>query len=298
MNDPQRSIDPSAAIHPSARIDPSARIGAGAIIEADAIVGPHCVVGAGTRLRTRSVLVEHVTLGENNDIHPYAVIGGDPQDKSFDESKRGEAIIGDRNIIREHATVNRGNWNGGPTRMGSGCYLMVAAHMGHNSSIGDNVVMANGAALAGHSRVGSAVVMSGFTMVHQFVNVGDGVMFRGGSAVGMHVPPFVVVAGENYVAGLNRVGLARNPAITREDREQIKRVFRAIFREREATPIMDVIARLRESEWGPAATKFIAFCADALAEEPPRRRGLIGGRRMRIRTQTVMTPALADTTTG
>lgn len=298
MSDRSPLIDPSATIHPGARIDPTARIGAGANIEQDAIVGPHCTLGPGTRLRTRAILVEHVTMGEKNDVHPYAVLGGDPQDKSFDETRRGEVIIGDRNVIREYVTLNRSNWNGGPTRVGSGCYLMASCHLAHNAQIGDNVIMANGASLAGHARVGSGVVMSGFTMIHQFVDVGDGVMFRAGAGVGMHVPPFVVVAGENFIAGLNKVGLARNPSITRQDREEIKRLYRVMFREREATPINDVIARLRDEQWGPAATKFIEFCADAIAQEPPRRRGLVGGRRMRVRTQSALMPALADTTTG
>lgn len=264
----------------------------------DVIVGPHCVVGVNSRLRARSILLEHVTMGAENDVHPYAVIGDDPQDRSFDESKRGEVIIGDKNVFREHVTINRSNWNGGPTRVGSGCYLMTAAHLAHNAQIGDNVTMANGACLAGHSRVGSGVVMSAFTMVHQFVMVGDGVMFRGGAGVGMHIPPFVVVAGENFIAGLNKVGLARNPAISREDRDEVKQVFRAIVREREATPITDVITRLREETWGPAATKFIDFCADALAQEPPRRRGLASGRRIRGRSRAGLVPTLADTTTG
>lgn len=298
MNDRSPFIDPTANIHAAARIDPTARIGAGAIVEADVIVGPHCTVGPGSRLRTRSVLVEHVTMGEKNDVHPYAVLGGDPQDKSFDESKRGEVIIGDRNVIREHVTLNRSNWNGGPTRVGSGCYLMCFSHLAHNAQIGDNVTMANGACLAGHSRVGSGVVMSAYTMVHQFVDVGEGVMFRGGSAVGMHVPPFVVVAGENFIAGLNKIGLARNPAISREDREEVKRLYRAMFRERGATPIQDVIARLSGEAWGPAATKFLGFCADAISQQPPRGRGLVGGRRMRVRTQSALMPVLADTSTG
>ncbi|MBL8745570.1 MAG: acyl-ACP--UDP-N-acetylglucosamine O-acyltransferase [Phycisphaerae bacterium] len=298
MNARTAPIDPTATVHPTAQIDPSARIHADAVIEADAFVGPNCTVGRGTRLRARAMLIEHVTLGERNDVHPYAVLGGDPQDKSFDETKRGEVIIGDRNIIREHVTINRSNWNGGPTRVGSGCYLMCSTHLAHNAQIGDNVIMANGACLAGHARVGHGVVMSAFTMVHQFVIVGDGVMFRGGSGVGMHVPPFVVVAGENFIAGLNKVGLARNPAINRQDRDEVKRVYRALFREREATPIQDVIAQLRDETWGAAATKFIDFCADAIAKEPPHRRGLVGGRRMRVRTQSALMPALADTATG
>lgn len=295
MTDRSPLVDPSAEIHPTAFIDPTSRLAAGVRVEAHAFVGAHCSVGAGTRLRPRSMLVEHVTMGEGNDVHPYAVLGGDPQDKSFDESRRGEVIIGDRNVIREHVTLNRSNWNGGATRVGSNCFLMCSAHLAHNASIGDHVVMANGACLAGHARVGNGVVMSAFTMVHQFTMVGDGVMFRGGAGVGMHVPPFVVVAGENFVAGLNKVGLARNPAVSREDREQIKRLYRAIYRDREARPLQELLVSLEAQQWGPAGQKFLQFCIDAIAQEPPRRRGLVGGRRMRVRSQGVLVPALAET---
>lgn len=276
-------IDGTAEVHPSARIDPTARIGPNARVEADVIVGPHCVVGAGTRLRARCILVERVSLGELNDVHPYAVLGGDPQDRGFDEARRGEVVIGDRNVIREHVTIHRGNWNGPATRVGSGCYLMTLSHLGHNAAIGDNVTMANGAALAGHARVGSNVVMSAYTLIHQFTMVGDGVMFRGGSGVGMHVPPFVIVVDENTAAGLNSVGLRRNPAISKQDRDELKEVYRALLRARGARPVDEVVAALRRRPWGTPASAFIDFCELAVAQEPPRNRGLIVGRRMRIR---------------
>lgn len=294
MNSSRDLIDPSAKIHPSARIHETSRVGGGARIDEEVIVGPHCVVGEGTRLRARVILVEHVTLGEQNDVHPYAVLGGDPQDRSFDESKRGEVVIGDRNIIREHVSINRGNWNGPATRVGSGCYLMAMTHLGHNASIGDQVTMANGAALAGHARVGSGVVMSGYAMVHQFVSVGDGVMFRGGAGVSMHVPPYVVVLGENAIAGLNRVGLKRNPAISPQDRDEVKMVYRALYRDRRGGPILDVIERLSAMPLGPAAAKFVQFCAEALRQQPPRSRGIVGERRTRV----VIGPALSEAGMG
>lgn len=290
-NEGHSLIDRTADIHPTARIDPTARIGPNARIEADVIVGPHCVVGAGTRLRTRCILVEHVSLGEHNDVHPYAVIGGDPQDRTFDEARRGEAIIGDRNIIREHVTIHRGNWNGPPTRIGSRCYLMTLSHLGHNAAIGDNVTMANGAALAGHARVGSNVVMSAYTLIHQFTMVGDGVMFRGGAAVGMHVPPYVMVAGENTAAGLNVVGLRRNPSVSQKDRDELKEVYRHLLRTRGARPVEEIVAFLRRRPWGPHATAFIDFCETAVSQEPPRNRGLIAARRMQIRERSASSVA-------
>lgn len=266
-------------VDPSARVHASAVLGEGVVIEQDVIVGPDCVIGAGTRLRPRAIVVQNTVLGAHNDVHPYAVLGGDPQDKSYDPARPGETIIGDRNIIREHVTVSRGNWNGPATRIGSGCYLMSQAHIGHNCQVGDNCILANTASLAGHARLGNGCVLSGFTGVHQFTTVGDGVMFRGGAMVSMHVPPFVVVMSGNCIGGLNKVGIARNPSLTPQDRIEIKEVFRAVYRTRDAAPIAQTLAELRSKQWGPGATRFVDFIADALAQEPPRRRGLCGGRR-------------------
>lgn len=276
-------IHPTAVIHASARIDPSVTIGPDAVIEPDVIIGPGCTIGAGTRLRTRCIVVQHTTVGAGNDVHPYAVLGGDPQDKSYDPGRPGELIIGDRNIIREHVTLSRANWNGPATRIGSGCYIMALAHVGHNAQVGDNVIMANTASLAGHSRLGNGCVMSGGTAVHQFTHIGDGVMFRGGAMVSMHVPPFTVVMSNNCIGGLNKVGITRNPSLSPQDRIEIKQVFRALYRRRDARPMAEIIDELATRSWGPGAARFLAFITESLAFDPPRRRGICGGRRARLR---------------
>lgn len=272
-------VHPTAIIDPSARIDPTARIGANARIDADVIVGPECVVGDGTVLLPRVILVRRTTLGERNTVHPYAVLGGDPQDRSYDPARPGELFIGDRNVFREAVTINRGNWNGPATRVGSGCYLMSQAHLGHNVQIGDNVTMANSASLAGHSRLGSNSVLSGFAGVHQFTDVGEGVMFRAHAAVSMHVPPFVIVAAGNHVGPLNKVGLQRNPAFTDQDRREVKEVYRAVYRRKPTTTLEQVVADLTARTWGPAATTFVTFVKNAITADPPRKRGLCGGSR-------------------
>jgi len=273
-------VDPTASVHPSARVDERARIGPGAVVEAEAVVGPHCIVGAGTRLRTRSILVERVTLGERNDVHPYAVLGGDPQDRSFKPEHPGEVIVGDRNVIREGVTVNRANWNGGPTRIGDDCYLMCQSHLGHNARIGNRVMLANCACLAGHSVVGDGCVLSSFVGIHQFCEVGEGVMIQGRGATSMHVPPFVMLSSiENNIAGLNSIGLRRNPSITAQDRSDIKRVYTAFFRTRGARPYASVIEELlQDGPLAPAATRFIEFVQRVTALEKPRNRGLCGVR--------------------
>jgi len=282
-------VHPTAAIHPSAHIDPSARIGPAVVIEPEVIVGPHCVIGERTRLRARSIIVTHTTLGADNDVHPYAVLGGDPQDRSYDAARPGELIVGDRNVIREGVTFSRGNWNGPATRIGSGCYFMATSHVGHNAQVGDNVTMANYSGLAGHSRIGPGCVFSGYCGVHQFVDVGEGVMFRAHASVSMHVPPFVIVGAGNFVSGLNKVGLHRNPGITKRDRDDLKEIYRAIYRDRSAASIEESLATLDGREWGPAAMRFLDFVRQAQTAQPPRKRGLCGSRRTVSRSTRLVT---------
>ena len=264
-------------IDPSARIDPTARIGRGVRIGPDVIVGPGCVVGDGTTLRARAIVVERTTLGERNDVHPYAVIGGEPQDRAYDPASPGSLIVGDANIFREGVTVSRSTGDEEPTRIGSDCFFMSASHVAHNCVVGDRVTMANGACLSGHARVGNGCVFSGMTGLHQFVHVGELVMFQAGSPVGMHVPPFVIVGGPNNVAGLNVVGL-RRAGISDAERAEIKRVYRAFYRTRGARPMEEVARELRERSWSAPAERFIAFIEDALAQEGPRRRGVCARR--------------------
>jgi UDP-N-acetylglucosamine acyltransferase len=286
MDAPVQTLDPHSGprIHPSARVDPSARIAESAwvgpqvVIGPDVIVGPHCRVGAHSVLHARAILVAHTTLGERNQVHPYAVLGGEPQDRSFDPERPGELLIGDLNTFREGVTCHRGNWNGAPTRIGSGNYLMAQAHVAHNAQVGDHTTLANGACLAGHARLGDRCVMSAFSSVHQFTHVGEGVMFRGHAGASMHVPPFLLIADINRVVGLNAVGLRRHPELTAEDREAVKRVFRALYRQRGASPFEAALAELEQQSLAPAAARFVAFCREALEQTPPRRRGLCIGR--------------------
>ncbi len=273
-------IHPSASIHPSAQIAEDVEIGAGCV------VGPQCVVGRGTRLHPAAMVVSHTTLGEGNELHPCAIIGGDPQDRKYNPSRPGRLIIGDRNVFREHVTINRSVGDEVPTRVGSGCYLMAYSHFGHNAQIGDGVTLANCACVAGHGRVGSGSFLSGGGMMHQYCSVGELVMFQGLTAVSQHVPPFVIVTRVNVVVGLNRVGLARSGRFTPEERENLKQVYRLMYRDREQRTMSDALAAASEREWGRPATIFLDFIRNAMSEEPPRRRGLCGPPRRR--------PALVD----
>lgn len=265
-------IDASATIDPTARIEPGVRIGA------YAVVGPSCVIGSGCELMHHAVLVSHTTMGQDNVVHSFAVLGSDPQDKSFDPNKPSELVIGDRNVFREFVTIGRSNWNGPATRIGSDCYFMNYAHVGHNAQVGDGVVMVNSATLAGHASIGAGCVMSAFSSVHQFASVGQGVMFQAASAVGTNTPPFVLLANFNTVVGLNRVGLQRNPNISEDDRLELKRVYRAMYRQRGTRPVEDVCNELLTESWGWAAQEFLDFIHTSMQHKPPRRAGITGSR--------------------
>ena len=261
------------SVHPTAHVDDSARLGEGVVVERGCVVGPGCVVGAGTRLMAGSMLVEHTTLGERNVLHPYAVLGGDPQDFKFTrDNGPGELIIGDGNVFREQVTINRGAGAAGPTRIGSGCMFMAGAHAGHNAVVGDKVILANCASIAGHARVGDGCVLSAYCGVHQFTIVGEMAMFQGLTGASAHAPPFVILKEINIVAGLNRVGLRRSGKFTAQELGELKEAFRLIYRRR--TPMRDALAAADERTWTGPAARFLSFIREAMAMAPPYKRAL------------------------
>ena len=259
-------------INPSATIDPSAVIGEGVVIEADVFVGPNCVIGDGCRLRARAMLIEGTTLGAGCDVHPYAVIGGDPQDTTYDPATPGSLIIGERCVFREGVTINRSMGDEQPTTIGSGCYFMSGSHVGHNTIVGNNATLANAVLLAGHVRVGDRCFFGGNSGVHQFCDVGEGVMFQGVAIATMHVLPFTIVSGVNDLSGVNIVGLRRTEGVTRKDITEVRQVFRTLFRERR--PLGAALESFGDQQWGAFAQRMIDFAHHVRLHEPPRARGL------------------------
>lgn len=202
-----------SSIHPTALIDPGAEIASGVRI------GPWCQVGPGVRLDedvelVSQVIVERDThIGARTIIHPFALIGGAPQHTGY----KGEPVrleIGTDNVIREHATFNRGTPGGhGVTRVGSHNFFMTGAHVGHDCVVGNHIVFANQATLGGHAEVGDRVFLGGLSAVHQFGRVGTGAMVGGLAAVTRDVIPFGSVWGNHArLHGLNMVGLKRRGA--------------------------------------------------------------------------------------
>lgn len=215
-------IHPTAIIHPKAQLDSSVEVGPYAIISENVQIGSGCVIGP-------HVVIDGVTcIGARNRFHAGAVIGDAPQDLKY-RNEPTRVRIGDDNVFREHVTVHRSTKPDGETVVGSNNLFMAGAHVGHNSTVGNHVIMANGALLGGHVTVDDRAFISGNCLLHQFTRVGTLVMMQGGSAASKDVPPFTVVMGVNTICGLNVVGL-RRAGLTSDERLELRRLYHALFR--------------------------------------------------------------------
>ena len=222
-------------IHPTAIIEP------GATIAYSAEIGPYCIVGSKVELKDRAQLLSHVVvagntvIGEGTVIHSFAAIGTPPQDLKY-KGEPSRLVIGARNIIREHVTINPGTEGGGmETRIGDDCLLMVGVHIGHDCRIGNRVIMANNATLAGHVTLGDQVLIGGLSAVHQFVRVGVHAVIGGMTGVEHDVIPYGSVMGERgHLAGLNLVGMKRGK-MERETIHALRNAYKLIFEQAEGT---------------------------------------------------------------
>jgi UDP-N-acetylglucosamine acyltransferase len=197
-------------IHPTAVIDGGAVLADGVEIGAWSVVGPGVTLGENVRLLSHVVVQQDTTVGARTAIHPFCVIGGDPQHGGY----KGETVrleIGDDCVVREHSTFNRGTpVGGGLTRIGKGCLFMTGAHVGHDAIVGDNVTFANQATLGGHTEIGDRVFLGGLAAVHQFGRVGQGAIIGGLAAVTRDVIPYGSAWGNHArLHGLNLIGLKR-----------------------------------------------------------------------------------------
>ncbi len=197
-------------IHPSALVDEDARIGEGVRIGPFSIIGPGVEIGDGCDIASHVVISRNTRLGKNNRVYQYASVGEDPQDKKY----AGEETwleIGDDNVIREFATINRGTaQDKGATRIGNDNLLMAYTHVAHDCVLGDHTILANAASLGGHVQIQDWAILGGFSMVHQFTRIGAHSFAAMGSAIGKDVPPFVMVSGSPAESrGINAEGLKR-----------------------------------------------------------------------------------------
>ena len=217
---PTAVVDPKAELHSSVVVGPYAVLEKGVFIGEDSIIGAHAVVSGPT------------TIGKRNLIGSFAMVGGAPQDLGY-KGEPTELIVGDDNQIREYASIHRGTPTGRKkTTIGNSNLLMAYTHVAHDCKIGNNVIMANVATLAGHVEVGDRASIGGLVAVHQFCRIGTFSYIGGVSGISLDVPPYVIIAGtrnRTRISGVNKVGLRRN-GFDRETISNLDKAFRLIFR--------------------------------------------------------------------
>ncbi|BBL74525.1 acyl-ACP--UDP-N-acetylglucosamine O-acyltransferase [Methylomagnum ishizawai] len=217
-------------IHPTAIIDPSAELAEDVEVGPYSLIGADVRIGAGTRIGPHVVIRGPTVIGRDNRIFQFASIGEDPQDKKY----RGETTlleIGDRNTIREFTTVHRGTaQDRGATRIGHDNLLMAYTHVAHDCVVGNGVIMANAASLAGHVHVDDCAILGGFSLVHQFCQIGQYSFSAMGSVITRDIPPYVMVGGSpTKPHGINSVGLERR-GFSPEAIRQIRKAYKAIYK--------------------------------------------------------------------
>lgn len=246
-------------IHPSSVVDPSA------VVPESCKIGPLCVVGPNVELGENCELVSHVALqgptkiGHNTRIFPFASLGMGPQDLSF----KGEPTrleIGDNNDIREYVTIHRGTTKGGGvTRLGSNCLIMAYAHIAHDCQIGDNVIMANAATLAGHVTVEDWAVVGALCPVHQFVRVGTHSYIGGGTTITQDVLPYSKTVASRDVSayGMNTIGLRRR-GFSADRIKRLHHAYKVLLASKLNTS--QAIERLKsEGDQGPDVAMLVAW---------------------------------------
>ncbi len=250
---PTAIIDTKAEIADDVEISPYAIIGAGVKIDSGSWIGPHVVIDGPT------------TIGKDNRIFQFASVGAEPQDKKY-KGEPTQLIIGDRNVIRESCTINRGTVQDiGKTEIGHDNWIMAYVHIAHDCVVGNHTIFANNATLAGHVTVHDYAILGGFTLVHQFCHVGKYAFTGMGTALGKDLPPFVMAFGAPGIPrGINNEGLKRH-GFDGKQRTAIKNAYRTLYRK--DLPLKEAIEKLEEVSSSDANIKALAdFCRRSQGE--------------------------------
>jgi UDP-N-acetylglucosamine acyltransferase len=250
--------EPAVRVHPTAVVSPTAELDHGVAIDAHAWVGPRVRLGRDTHVMHHASVDGATALGSGNRVFPYAQVGCLPQDLKY-RGEEGRLSIGDRNQIREFATLSIGTLGGGlATTIGSDNLLMNYSHVGHDCHVGDHAILANGVPLAGHVTVEDHAILSGLAAVAQFVRIGESAFVGGGSMVVMDVPPFCIANGDRAkLKGLNLVGLERR-GFDAEEVQALKRSYRVLFQSKLLAA--EAVARVRAELGGsPRSLQLAAF---------------------------------------
>jgi UDP-N-acetylglucosamine acyltransferase len=247
-----------------ARIHATAIVESGAKLADDVEIGPYAVIGPQVHLDSGVTVAHHASIlgstrvGARTRIFPYALLGGEPQDKAF----AGEATsleIGRDNVIREHATIHLGTLpGGGCTRIGNENLIMNTAHIAHDCQIGSQCIIASFCGLAGHVTVEDHVVLGAYTGVHQFSRIGESVMAASNAKLSRDAPPFSMVAGDRArLVGVNSTGLRRRD-FSKETVRAVKHAFHILFHSK--LRLDTALARVREELGGtPEVSRLLCF---------------------------------------
>ena len=231
----------SATIHPTAIVDPGAELNEGVTIGPHAIVEDNVIIGDGSEIGVGAHVARYARIGRNVKIFSYAIVGTVPQDLKFGDEKT-ELWIGDRTVIREFVTINRGTTATGRTTVGSDCLLLAYSHVAHDCALGDHCILSNAVNLAGHVTLEDWVIVGGMVPVHQFVKIGCHAMIGGGWRVPKDVPPYVTAAGNPLKpVKINSIGLTRR-GFSQETLAAVKKAYKILFRSK--TNMGESLARL------------------------------------------------------
>ena len=216
-------------VHSTAIVDPNAKIGD------NVTIGPFSIIEAGVSIGDRTTVGNNVTIssgthvGKDCKIFHSASIGAIPQDLKYNNEDT-LLNIGDRTVIREFVSINKGTSALGKTEIGSDCLLMASVHVAHDCVVGNNVIMSNLTTLGGHVNIDDWVILSGGVLVHQFCNISKHAFIGAGALVTQDVPPFILAAGSPVeYSGINSVGLKRR-GFSIDDRKELKNIYKMYFR--------------------------------------------------------------------
>jgi UDP-N-acetylglucosamine acyltransferase len=244
-------------IHPLAIVDPGAKLGKDVQIGAFSIIGAGVEIGSGTWIGPHVVINGATRIGSDNRIYQFSSLGEAPQHLGY----KGEPTwleIGDRNIIREYCTLNRGSaGGGGVTRLGHDNFIMAYCHLAHDCQVGNRTIFANGTSLAGHVRVEDQVIFGGFTMIHQFCRVGAHAMTGISTVTFKDIPPYLLVAGNTAVPhGLNVRGLKRRN-FSEQTIEALRQAYKLVYKS--GLRLSEATEQLAQMDANPEVRHFLDF---------------------------------------
>lgn len=262
-------IDPTAFVHPTAELD------SGVVVGPYSVIGEDARIGKNTRIASHVTIDKWTTIGKDCNIFQFVSIGAPPQDLGY-KGERTEVIIGDNNVIREFVTIHRATTKDKKqTVCGSNNLFMNYVHIAHDCRLGNNIIMANSATLAGHVSIDDFAIVGGLVAVHQFVRIGAYCIIGGASAVSKDIPPYVMAVGNRAkLYGLNRVGLKRQ-GFSKEELEEIKNAYQVIFKS--SLTLTEALAKLEEKSAASGHAKrfldFIKGSKRGITRERSRRKG-------------------------